>query len=73
MQVFKLSLPNSELFIVENGGHLFLLSHVERQHRCDPRISDRDAGEVRKLLEQSAVARMPQAPPFCGKPGISLA
>ena len=41
-------IPNSELFIVENGGHLFLLSHVEDSIAAIRAFLDRDAGEVRK-------------------------
>ena len=41
-------IPNSELFVVENGGHLFLLSHVEESIATIRAFLDRDAGEVRK-------------------------
>ncbi len=41
-------IPNSELFVVENGGHLFLLSHVEESIAAIRAFLDRDAGEVRK-------------------------
>ena len=41
-------IPNSELFVVENGGHLFLLSHVEESIRAIRAFLDRDADEARK-------------------------
>jgi poly(3-hydroxyalkanoate) depolymerase len=41
-------IPNSELFVVENGGHLFLLSHVEESIAAIRAFLDRDVGEVRK-------------------------
>ncbi len=41
-------LPNSELLVVENGGHLFLLSHVEESIAAIRAFLDRDVGEVRK-------------------------
>ncbi|OYZ86334.1 MAG: poly(3-hydroxyalkanoate) depolymerase [Sphingomonadales bacterium 17-56-6] len=41
-------IPNSELFVVENGGHLFLLSHVEESITAIRTFLDRAAGEGRK-------------------------
>ena len=41
-------IPNSELFVVENGGHLFLLSHVEESIAAIRAFLDRDVGEARK-------------------------
>ena len=41
-------IPNSELFVVENGGHLFLLSHVEESIAAIRAFLDRDMGEARK-------------------------
>lgn len=41
-------IPNSELFVVENGGHLFLLSHVEESITAIRAFLDRDTGEARK-------------------------
>ena len=41
-------IPNSELFVVENGGHLFLLSHVEESIKTIRAFLDSDLGEARK-------------------------
>lgn len=41
-------IPNSELFVVENGGHLFLLSHVEESIEAIRGFLDRDARKARK-------------------------
>ncbi|MFN3451711.1 MAG: alpha/beta fold hydrolase [Sphingorhabdus sp.] len=41
-------IPNSELFVVENGGHLFLLSHVEESIEAIRGFLDRDGHEARK-------------------------
>ncbi len=41
-------IPNSELSVVENGGHLFLLSHVEESIAAIRAFLDRDMGEARK-------------------------
>ena len=41
-------IPNSELFVVENGGHLFLLSHVEESIATIRGFLDREAGAARK-------------------------
>jgi poly(3-hydroxyalkanoate) depolymerase len=41
-------LPNSELFVVENGGHLFLLSHVEESIAAIRAFLDREISETRK-------------------------
>ncbi len=42
----KMLIPNSELFIVEDGGHLFMLSHVEES-----------IGAIRAFLDRPKVAR----------------
>lgn len=41
-------IPNSELFVVENGGHLFLLSHVEQNISAIRAFLDRNADAARK-------------------------
>jgi poly(3-hydroxyalkanoate) depolymerase len=41
-------IPNSELFVVENGGHLFLLSHVEQSISAIRACLDRNADTLRK-------------------------
>jgi poly(3-hydroxyalkanoate) depolymerase len=41
-------IPNSELFVVKNGGHLFLLSHVEESIAKIRAFLDRDADGARK-------------------------
>ena len=41
-------IPNSELFVVENGGHLFLLSHVEQSIAAIRTFLDRGVGAARK-------------------------
>ena len=41
-------IPNSELFVVENGGHLFLLSHVEQSISAIRAFLDRNANAARK-------------------------
>lgn len=41
-------IPNSELFVVENGGHLFLLSHVEQSISAIRAFLDRGVGAARK-------------------------
>jgi poly(3-hydroxyalkanoate) depolymerase len=41
-------IPNSELFVVENGGHLFLLSHVEQSISAIRAFLDRNADTLRK-------------------------
>jgi poly(3-hydroxyalkanoate) depolymerase len=41
-------IPNSELFVVENGGHLFLLSHVEESIAAIRAFLDRTADAARK-------------------------
>jgi len=41
-------IPNSELFVVKNGGHLFLLSHVDESITAIQAFLDRDAGKARK-------------------------
>ncbi|MBJ7255040.1 MAG: alpha/beta fold hydrolase [Sphingomonadaceae bacterium] len=41
-------IPNSELFVVKNGGHLFLLSHVEESIAKIGAFLDRDADGARK-------------------------
>lgn len=41
-------IPNSELFVVENGGHLFLLSHVEQSILAIRAFLDRNADAERK-------------------------
>jgi len=44
----KFLIPNSELFVVENGGHLFLLSHVEESIAAIRAFLDRNAEAARK-------------------------
>lgn len=44
----KFLIPNSELFVVENGGHLFLLSHVEESIAAIRGFLDRNAEAARK-------------------------
>jgi len=41
-------IPNSELFVVANGGHLFLLSHVEQSISAIRTFLDRNADAARK-------------------------
>jgi poly(3-hydroxyalkanoate) depolymerase len=41
-------IPNSELFVVKNGGHLFLLSHVEESIAKIRAFLDRDVDGARK-------------------------
>jgi poly(3-hydroxyalkanoate) depolymerase len=41
-------IPNSELFVVKNGGHLFLLSHVEESIAEIRAFLDRNADGARK-------------------------
>lgn len=41
-------IPNSELFIIEDGGHLFLLSHVHESIAAILEFLDRPAEEARK-------------------------
>jgi poly(3-hydroxyalkanoate) depolymerase len=41
-------IPNSELFVVANGGHLFLLSHVEQSIAAIRAFLDRNAASERK-------------------------
>jgi poly(3-hydroxyalkanoate) depolymerase len=41
-------IPNSALFVVENGGHLFLLSHVEQSISAIRAFLDRNADAARK-------------------------
>ncbi len=41
-------IPNSELCVVENGGHLFLLSHVEQSIAAIRAFLDRNANAARK-------------------------
>ena len=41
-------IPNSELFVVENGGHLFLLSHVAQSIEAIRAFLDRNANTERK-------------------------
>jgi len=41
-------IPNSELFVVKDGGHLFLLSHVEESIAAIRAFLDRSASEVRQ-------------------------
>lgn len=41
-------IPNSELFVVKNGGHLFLLSHVEQSISAIRAFLDRNADAARK-------------------------
>ncbi len=41
-------IPNSELFVVANGGHLFLLSHVEQSISAIRTFLDRNADVARK-------------------------
>jgi len=41
-------IPNSELFVVANGGHLFLLSHVEQSIAAIRAFLDRNAASARK-------------------------
>ena len=41
-------IPNSELFVIENGGHLFLLSHVEESVATILEFLDRPELEQRK-------------------------
>lgn len=41
-------IPNSELFVVQNGGHLFLLSHVEESIDAIRGFLDRGAHKARK-------------------------
>ena len=41
-------IPNSELFVVENGGHLFLLSHVEESIATIRAFLDRESAEARQ-------------------------
>ena len=41
-------IPNSELFVVKNGGHLFLLSHVEESIEAIRRFLDRNPSAARK-------------------------
>jgi poly(3-hydroxyalkanoate) depolymerase len=44
----KFLIPNSELFVVENGGHLFLLSHVAQSIAAIRGFLDRNANAERK-------------------------
>lgn len=44
----KFLIPSSELLVIENGGHLFLLSHVEESITAIRRFLDRAAEEERK-------------------------
>lgn len=44
----KFLIPNSELMVVEDGGHLFLLSHVEESITAIRRFLDRAGEEERK-------------------------
>lgn len=44
----KFLIPNSELFVVANGGHLFLLSHVEESIAAIRTFLDRNAEAARK-------------------------
>jgi poly(3-hydroxyalkanoate) depolymerase len=41
-------IPNSELFVVANGGHLFLLSHVAQSIAAIRAFLDRNAASARK-------------------------
>jgi len=41
-------IPNSELFVVKDGGHLFLLSHVEESITAIRAFLDRSASEARQ-------------------------
>ena len=41
-------IPNSELFVVANGGHLFLLSHVSQSIAAIRAFLDRNAASARK-------------------------
>jgi len=41
-------IPNSELFVVANGGHLFLLSHVSQSIAAIRAFLDRNAATARK-------------------------
>jgi poly(3-hydroxyalkanoate) depolymerase len=41
-------IPNSELFVIEDGGHLFLLSHVHESIAAIVEFLDRSAEEARK-------------------------
>lgn len=44
----KMLIPNSELFIIEDGGHLFMLSHVEESIAAIRNFLDHPAVEARK-------------------------
>jgi pimeloyl-ACP methyl ester carboxylesterase len=44
----KFLIPDSELMVVEDGGHLFLLSHVEESITAIRRFLDRAGEEERK-------------------------
>lgn len=46
----KMLIPNSELFIIDDGGHLFMLSHVEES-----------IGAIREFLDRPKVARQKAA------------
>jgi len=41
-------IPNSELFVIEDGGHLFLLSHVQESIEAIVEFLDRPAAEARQ-------------------------
>lgn len=41
-------IPNSELFVIEDGGHLFLLSHVQESIAAIVEFLDRPAAEARQ-------------------------
>jgi pimeloyl-ACP methyl ester carboxylesterase len=41
-------IPNSELFVIADGGHLFLLSHVEESIAAILEFLDRPVVEARK-------------------------
>ena len=42
----KMLIPNSELFVIDDGGHLFMLSHVEES-----------IGAIREFLDRPKVAK----------------
>ena len=41
-------IPNSELFVIEDGGHLFLLSHAQESIAAIVEFLDRPAAEARQ-------------------------
>jgi pimeloyl-ACP methyl ester carboxylesterase len=41
-------IPNSELFVIDDGGHLFLLSHAQESIAAIVEFLDRPAAEARQ-------------------------